>query len=216
MTTRIGVVSDIHSAVKPLQAALELFQKKQVDHVICLGDIAGYGEDELIQVVGLLQQQNCLCILGNHDQLAEDVTEQPYPEEVEHFFNQLPGSLSLQIENKKIYMVHASPPEEQHGGIKLLDQNGELIPEQIQYWSDELRDFDHDILLVGHTHQVFIQRFGETLVINPGSTLFNHSCVILTLPEMKTEVLALEGKEMIRSWNWGLFYIEQNKKRADR
>jgi predicted phosphodiesterase len=59
------------------------------------------------------------------------------------------------------------------------------------------------VLIVGHTHQVFTEYLGDILVINPGSSAFNHSCAILHLPEMRVQTFALSGKAIERTWNWG-------------
>ncbi len=103
-------------------------------------------------------------------------------------------------------MVHASPPESLMKGIKLLDYDGNLMPDQKAYWSTCLNPFDFDVLVVGHTHQVFARQLGSTLVINPGSTKFNHTCAILTLPDMAVEFFPLSGKTPITAWNWGTFF----------
>ena len=210
MTTRIGIVSDVHSAIKPLEAAFERFKQEKVDKIICAGDIAGYGEDELIQTVRLFEQNECLLVSGNHDETSSPELSEGYEKELLQFLESLPKYQCLEIEGKRIYLVHASPPDNQHGGIKLLDKDGLLMPEQKKYWEKELTDFNYDVLIVGHTHQVFSEQIGDTLVINPGSSLFNHSCMILTLPEMKVEEYALEGKEILRSWNWGVFFQDKS------
>ena len=59
---------------------------------------------------------------------------------------------------------------------------------------------------MGHTHQVFAEQLGHVFVINPGSTQFNHSCMILTLPEKRVEYFALQGKEILRSWNFSMLF----------
>jgi hypothetical protein len=51
---------------------------------------------------------------------------------------------------------------------------------------------------------VFAERLADTLVINPGSTRFNHSCMLLSLPELACTVIPLSGKPPIRAWNWGM------------
>jgi predicted phosphodiesterase len=101
-------------------------------------------------------------------------------------------------------MVHASPPRSYMKGIRLLDLDGNLIEEEMARWTERLQGFDHDVLVVGHTHQVFCEQFGGTLVINPGSTRFNHTCAILTLPEMELQLFGLSGKQPVKSWNWGM------------
>lgn len=204
MTTRIGLLSDVHAKSAPVAEALSIFERERVDRIICPGDIAGYF-DELKPVIDLLIDYDCETVIGNHDQayLAAHVEEAETPEKI--FLRALPEKLAMSIEGKRIYMVHAEPPASQHGGIKLLDVDGQLIPEHKHHWKRQLQSFDHDVLIVGHTHQVFVEQLGEVLVINPGSTQFNHSCMILKLPEMTVEIFALEGKRVLKSWNWGKF-----------
>lgn len=206
MPTRLGLISDIHSSIAPLDEALSIFKKNQVDCIICAGDIAGYGEDELTQTVKLLKENNCYVIAGNHD-VAPSLQKQP-DIELNSFFLSLPKHLELTFNDKKIYVVHANPPEQLHGGIKLLDQAGDLINHKVKKWQKELASFEYDILIIGHTHQVFSEYLNKTLVINPGSTAYNNSCMILTLPDMTVSTYALQNKEIIKSWNWGLFYKE--------
>jgi len=59
-------------------------------------------------------------------------------------------------------------------------------------------------LIVGHTHQVFAEQLGRTLLINPGSTKFNNTCMILSLPNMEVQVLSLLNKTPLKVWNWGM------------
>lgn len=207
MSTKIGLISDTHSTTAPLKEALAIFKREQVDTIICAGDIAGYGEDQLEATIDLLIEHRCLMIAGNHDQWPLDENnETQYDEKVKSFFTSLPLKLELTIENKKVYVAHAHPPDSIHGGIKLLDPEGNVYLDRKEQWADELKDFTFDVLIVGHTHQVFSEQIGDIFVVNPGSTTFNHSCSILSLPDMSVTNFALENKEIIRTWNWGMFF----------
>ena len=205
VTTRIGLVSDVHSSPEPLRQALEIFRREKVDDIICAGDIAGY-YDTLAETIELLAQSKCRAIIGNHDQsyLEEKPSANDLP--IREYLQKLPQTLDLEIEQKRIFVVHANPPSEQHGGIKLLDQQGEVKPERIELWADNLSDFDHDILIVGHTHQVYAEQLGPVFVVNPGSTVFNHSCMILSLPDMQVTIYALQNRDIVKCWNFGLFF----------
>ena len=203
MSTSIGIIGDPHSAPAALEQALRIFAQRNIDTILCLGDIAGYNE-ALAPTVELLQQHHVQCIVGNHDQHYLETASTNRTNEY-RFLEQLPVTLELNIEGKRIYVVHAEPPTEQHGGIKLLNLDGDIIEERKVYWQRQLQDFDYDILLVGHTHQVFAVDLGKLMVINPGSSAFNHSCMILTLPAMNVETIALENKEIVKCWNWGMF-----------
>ena len=198
----IGLISDVHAAPEPVAEAFSLFKNAGVDRVLCAGDIAGY-MDQLDQTINLLVDNGCQSIIGNHDLQYIDHYDDVSESDSVTFLKNLPASYEAVIEGKRLYMVHAQPPDGCHGGIKLLDKNAALMPDKVAHWSDELRTFDYDVLIVGHTHQVFAEVLGDTLVINPGSSAFNNSCAILSLPEMTVEMFALGGKEIKKTWNWG-------------
>jgi len=198
----IGLISDVHAAPEPVAEALSIFAKAGVDLILCAGDIAGY-MDAPEQTIKLLIENNCQTIIGNHDLLYLDHHEDEANNEAVAFFKKLPASYQTVIEGKSVYMVHAQPPDGCHGGIKLLDKKGTLMADKIEQWADKLQAFDYDVLVVGHTHQVFAELIGNTLVINPGSSVFNNSCAILRLPEMTVELFALSDKLIQTTWNWG-------------
>lgn len=204
MSTKIGLLSDVHAMPEPVAEALSIFKHEQVDSIICPGDIAGYFDD-VEPVVSLLIESNCQAVIGNHDQSY--IASHQYQKDgiVYSYLEALPETLEYEIEGKQVYVVHAHPPASQHGGIKLLDVDGEPIPAQQKYWQRALADLNHDVLIVGHTHQVFAEQLGDVLVINPGSTQFNHTCMVLTLPEMNVQTFSLQGMEPVKSWNWGKF-----------
>ena len=209
MSTRLGLISDVHSSPAALAEALDIFARKQVSDIICAGDIAGYF-DNLLPTIELLEQAACKTIIGNHDQAyIHTHCDQDMAREC-LFLEALPDTLELTVENKRIYCVHAEPPSTQHGGIKLLDQQGEVIPQRLLLWHNKLMDLKADILIVGHTHQVFAEQLGDVLVINPGSSVFNHSCMILSLPECTVETFALENKDIIKCWNFSMLYGSGN------
>ena len=209
MTTRLGLVSDVHSSPEPLRQALEIFRREQVDEIICAGDIAGY-YDTLEPTIALLREYDCKTIIGNHDQSFLEKTQTgEYPSE-RAWLHELPETLELEIEGRKILVVHANPPSEQHGGIKLVDQHGDLIAERLDLWTKTLAEYDMDVLIVGHTHQVYAEQLGDVFVVNPGSSVFNHSCMILSLPDLEVETFALENQEIIRCWRFSMLREQVN------
>ena len=205
----IGLISDVHAAPEPVAEALSIFAKAGVDQVFCAGDIAGY-MDQLEQTITLLVENDCQTIMGNHDLLYLDHNEDEPDNNAVAFLKQLPASYETVIEGKKVYMVHAQPPDECHGGIKLLDKEGVIKPDRIALWAEKLQSFNYDVLIVGHTHQVFAELIGDTLVINPGSSVFNNCCAILSLPEMTVQMFPLSDKKIEKTWNWGQHVIYGN------
>jgi len=65
---RVAVVSDIHSNLVALHAALA--DAGVVDAVWCLGDIVGYGPQPNECIELLRQQPGLVCVAGNHDWAA--------------------------------------------------------------------------------------------------------------------------------------------------
>ena len=204
MSIRIGLIGDVHATPAPLEEALQIMARQQVDTILCTGDIASYG-DNLEACVELLIQSQCHVISGNHDRWHLEKTDKSDFSETENWLSALPSSLSFSFAGKRLYLVHSRPPDHDRHGIKLLDKQGELIPEQIIYWQAQLEGFDYDVLVVGHSHQVYAQQLGSVLLINPGSTAYNNVCAVLHLPAMKVEFFPLNNKPIVKSWNWGMY-----------
>ena len=200
MSTKIGIFSDVHADAEYTRAALDVFRQQKVARILCAGDIAGYG-NQLEQTVDLLRRYQCDVIQGNHD-VWFDESKDGYSDALAEYLHALPMHREYTINDRKIYMVHASPPDAYMGGIKLLDEYAKLIDEEKTSWNEQLMSFDYDVLIIGH---VFAEYLGNTLVINPGSTKFNYCCAVLSLPEMIVEFFPLNDKQISRVWNWGAY-----------
>src|SRR4249920_2498987 len=66
---RYFVLSDIHSNIEALDACCKRAKSEGYDHVLCCGDIVGYGP-EPNQVIDALRELNVVSIRGNHDRVA--------------------------------------------------------------------------------------------------------------------------------------------------
>jgi predicted phosphodiesterase len=63
---RIALISDIHGYLLPLQAVLADINQKEVDQMVCLGDVCVLGPQPT-EVLALLKPLNCPTIMSNHD-----------------------------------------------------------------------------------------------------------------------------------------------------
>ncbi len=152
--TRWAVISDIHGNAEALQAAAAVIVHQQVDRILCLGDVVGYGAQP--QTCLEWVQQNCQhCVLGNHEMM---VMHDDLPWKVRDDVRQVirwtrtacSSSLLEQVKHwplilplRSCLMVHGSPWE----------------PEQFHYifspWdaSQAFEQAGEALILVGHTHR---------------------------------------------------------------
>ena len=67
---RLAILTDIHANREALTAVLADLAQRQVDRIVILGDVVGYGPDPVwcTDKVRAMVQAGALCIMGNHDQ----------------------------------------------------------------------------------------------------------------------------------------------------
>ena len=65
---RTAIVSDIHGNLAALEAVLEDIGSQNVDRVVCLGDVIGYGPHPCDCLDHAMKFS--FCVLGNHDSIA--------------------------------------------------------------------------------------------------------------------------------------------------
>ncbi len=62
----VAVISDIHANLPALEAVLEEIDGLGIEHILCCGDIVGYGPHPR-ECVELLRHRKIPSVLGNHD-----------------------------------------------------------------------------------------------------------------------------------------------------
>jgi putative phosphoesterase len=150
---RIAIISDIHSNLEALQKVEELINKMDVDKIVCLGDIVGYGANpqECLKIVRELTPH---IVMGNHDQAAASLaytkTFTPFAKTAAVWTNAMLSesekkfllNLPLSIELEGITFVHASPHK----------------PSEWKYVTTEEEAFENfghmktGICFIGHSH----------------------------------------------------------------
>jgi diadenosine tetraphosphatase ApaH/serine/threonine PP2A family protein phosphatase len=61
-----AIVSDIHGNLEALTAVLGEIDRRGVQHIVCLGDVVGYGPNPM-ECLDLIGQRSRACLMGNHD-----------------------------------------------------------------------------------------------------------------------------------------------------
>jgi diadenosine tetraphosphatase ApaH/serine/threonine PP2A family protein phosphatase len=66
---RYAFLGDIHGNTEALEAVLAAVRNENVDKIVCLGDVVGYGA-EPVRCVEIIRELKCDVIAGNHDWAA--------------------------------------------------------------------------------------------------------------------------------------------------
>jgi len=189
--SKVLVFSDVHGNLPALDAVLDEAIERDVDSLVCLGDVMG--------VLGwpnrsakIIRDVADACVYGNHDayfrkdfswvpkhpsqkQEHRIVTEDVYGC-AERWLNELPEETRLDYDEGELYIVHANPFSE-----RLLDSRwGEHKCGYPANGYCHKRDYvkvasfvDAEWVALGHTHEqakLDAEKFGHnTHVFNPGS-----------------------------------------------
>lgn len=188
------VLADIHSN-------LEALNKVPSGKVLCCGDFVGYGADPNT-VIDQVNDPDWTCVLGNHDwaALTQDIqgmnpfaaeaalwTFQHLTSTSRKFLTGLTRSKVLEIEGKKILIVHGRPGDELTGYLYKEEEAKQL-----------LKNLEYDLILVAHTHVPMIVEYKGKMLINPGSVGQPRdgdpraSWMELELPSMKVRLVRRE------------------------
>jgi len=157
----MGIVSDIHCNIQGLEMALECMGR--VDRLWCAGD-AVYQFRWSNEVVSKLRELGAKVVLGNHEEtiLGPDgiraLSSPKVDQDLVAWLREQPYRIEEVVDGKRVLMTHGSPWE---------PWKDYLYPHE-SGWA-RASTLDCDTLIVGHTHYKMAQRFGDVLVINPGS-----------------------------------------------
>ena len=158
---RIGIVADIHCNHEALAIALE--RMGPVDELLCAGD-AVYQFRFSNEVMELLRRYRARYVLGNHEEVllgrwGERARNAPtVRRENLAYMQSQPFNLDVQVNGRRLYMVHGSPWEPRN---EYIYPNSPALK--------RLGQIGSDLVVLGHTHYHMAERVGRSLVINPGS-----------------------------------------------
>jgi putative phosphoesterase len=171
------LISDLHANLIALDAVLADVQRRGIDEVVCLGDVATLGPKPN-EVIARLKQLGCRCILGNHDafmldpELIHTYTEAPVVvDAVEwcrqrlsaaelEFLASFAATLSLDGDGAGVYLYHGTPASHMTELLAITPA------EQLDL---ELGAVDALVYGGGHTHLQMLRQHRGKWVVNPGS-----------------------------------------------
>lgn len=150
---RYALIGDIHGNLEAFESALTSIEKEEVDQILCVGDIVGYGADPL-ECIELVKVKCSKVIAGNHDYAAIGLADidyfNPFAKDAllwtserlsEREINYLAGLKLIEREDNFI-MVHASLNNPREWGY-ILNTFDAAINFELQV---------DQICFVGHSH----------------------------------------------------------------
>lgn len=150
--SKIAVISDIHANLEAFEVVLGEIEKKEVDKIICLGDIVGYGPNPN-EVVELVAKNNIISIKGNHNEgmISPSVAFQ---------FNEF-GRKALEwqrkiMERKNIDFLKTLPFELIHNNVQMVHGSPSDYFKYIITLTDALYEesfMKKKKVFVGHSHR---------------------------------------------------------------
>ena len=170
---RILFISDIHGNYPALHSLEKYFN--EVDKVICLGDVIGY-HCYVNEVIDFLVRHHVTCIQGNHDRyvfeglekqtkalndsvrFGIEIAQKKLTERSKDWLQSLPTSFSFKVDDLSILCCHGSPWDVTNGYIHA---DSDVFP--------KMKDFDFDVIALGHTHRAYTKHIDNQIVFNPGS-----------------------------------------------
>lgn len=178
---RIAVISDIHSNKYALEEVLRDIKNRQIDTIICTGDLVGYLPFPN-EVIDIIRENRILTIKGNHDanvsntkKLSKVEFENLEIEEVvkkasalyssfeltesnHRYLKGLPDNLLLSYEGLQLLFVHGSPRS-----------ISEYMYDDTDLLQEIAKETSADVIISGHTHLPYHTRACKKDIINAGS-----------------------------------------------
>ena len=190
---RILVISDVHGNLSSLSAVLE--HARGWDEIVVLGDLVDYGPHPG-EVIDVLREHGARMVRGNHDHAVafgvdcrcseetrwlsvwfrENVTLRLLSEGEKNYLASLPLRIRLEVDNMKMYVVHAAPSNPLYAYMYPWLDNSELCrllesQSRVRLLGGRAEEeCPRGFYLVGHTHHQFYRVVEGAVVVNPGST----------------------------------------------
>lgn len=186
---RTAIIADTHGNLIALEAVLAELEREGITRMVCLGDVAGLGAQPR-EVIARLRTLACPVVMGNADEFllkpalldparhpgaSDDLrrmhemerwcAEQLSPDDLDYLRSfqptvELPLDDAEGDEAQTLLCYHGSPRSNQEE-IRAATPEVEL--------AEKLGPRRTLVMAGGHTHEQFVRRLGQSLILNPGS-----------------------------------------------
>lgn len=191
---RIAIITDIHGNAAALKAVLsEIDNRKDIDHIYCLGDTIGIGPDSNEVLHRLFSRNDTSMITGNHDEAVLALAKgQEYPkshlnvrehhqwilDRIDKSFivklEQLPRTIKQNIEGHSILFTHYQIQNNKINDHISKDPFTPIVNPSLENLETLFKGNNEDLICFGHHHPVHYFKGNKAVYINPGSLGCNH------------------------------------------
>ena len=164
---RVGILSDIHGNLEALERVLEACDERDLEEIICLGDVVGYGADPGA-CIDLIFDRAVFTVAGNHDWAASGRID------TENFNTMATAAIDWSrtvLSEAQIRFLDALPLEQKRG--EALFVHGSPHEPSAFHYIFSASEAESAVTLsssaltfVGHSHRAFVyaESVGELIV----------------------------------------------------
>ncbi|MDX6593037.1 MAG: hypothetical protein QOJ13_2233 [Gaiellales bacterium] len=172
---KTALIADIHGNLIALEAVLGDAERRKVDRVVCLGDVAATGPQPR-EIVERLAELACPVVQGSTDEwlLSPPEEEQVDDEDTQRILD-IDRWAREQLEPEHLELIAGYRPVVElddlvgYHGSPLSNTDSILPGTPEAELARMLRGHDAAVMAGGHTHVVMMRPYGRSLVVNPGS-----------------------------------------------
>lgn len=176
---RIAVFSDIHGNAEALDAILSDIRGREIDEIICLGDLIGIGPNPKECLDRVLHDQKVQLVLGNHEYFfltgKSSKKETMGSQEMEHYkwtwdqlsdldrqcLKKVPMMIERHIDGKDFAFLHYAYNEDGFLPAEMLN---------LENYQTIFSDMEYDYVFIGHEHESHFLQTERTQFIDVGSS----------------------------------------------
>ncbi len=168
---RVALISDIHANLEALTAVIESIADQNIDRILCLGDVIGYGSDPS-PCLELVNRTCDVKLMGNHEYAALGMLSSEYyhndarksaewtHQRLTDYDLSIISTFEMDHTFEDIYLVHASPHEPQRWHYILQPEMAHLA---FQHMNTNLCFFGHS-----HLPMIFVESPGQLPRVKAG------------------------------------------------
>ncbi len=198
---KIAIISDIHGNLEALKTTFEDIQKRNVDKIICLGDIImkGVHSKECVQLVrekcDIVLRGNCDRHFSQEHENIEQFSEQEQrrlrwmndtlSEEDRKYLYNLPYSYEFYMSGSLVRLFHATPEVDNKAVL-----NVDTIQTKLEMFYSSQNTVSQniaDVIIYGHIHHPYLDKIYNKTIINVGSV--GNSFDAIRNPEKDSNVM---------------------------